>query len=96
MEQIEIRSLGYKTLVKSYAELQAAGFTILLEISNLNLDEVVISGSRWRQSSDEVPSKIISISPREVALQNPQTAADLLSISGKVFVQKSQQGGGSP
>jgi hemoglobin/transferrin/lactoferrin receptor protein len=27
---------------------------------------------------------------------NPQTAADLLAISGEVFVQKSQQGGGSP
>ena len=31
-----------------------------------------------------------------MAFQNPQTAADLLSVSGKVFVQKSQQGGGSP
>ncbi len=96
VEKIEIRSLGYKTVVKSYSELEAEGFSLSLEISNLNLDEVVISGSRWRQSSDDVPSKIISISAKDVALQNPQTAADLLSISGKVFVQKSQQGGGSP
>ncbi len=95
-EKIEIRSLGYKTVVKSYSELQSEGFAILLEISNLNLDEVVISGSRWRQSSGNVPSKIISISANEVAFQNPQSAADLLSVSGKVFVQKSQQGGGSP
>ena len=29
-------------------------------------------------------------------IQNPQTAADLLGFSGKVFIQKSQQGGGSP
>ena len=64
--------------------------------SNLNLNEVVVSASRWKQSSSNVPQKITSISPREVALQNPQTAADLLSISGKVYVQKSQQGGGSP
>lgn len=95
-EKIEIRSLGYKTIVKSYSELESEGFAISLEISNLNLDEVVISGSRWRQSSGNVPSKIISISAKEVAFQNPQTAADLLSVSGKVFVQKSQQGGGSP
>lgn len=94
--KIEIRSLGYKTVIKSYSELESEGFKISLETSNLSLDEVVISGSRWRQSSDDVPSKIISISAREVALQNPQTAADLLSASGKVFVQKSQQGGGSP
>lgn len=96
VEKIEIRSLGYKTVIKSYAELESEGFKISLEISNLSLDEVVISGSRWRQSSDDVPSKVISISPKEVALQNPQTAADLLGVSGKVFVQKSQQGGGSP
>ena len=96
VEKIEIRSLGYKTIIKSYAELESENFNIFLETSNFNLDEVVISGSRWRQSTDDVPSKIISISKKEVALQNPQTAADLLSISGKVFVQKSQQGGGSP
>ncbi len=95
-EKIEIRSLGFKTLVKSYSELASEGFTISLETSNLNLDEVVISGSRWRQSSDDIPTKIISISAKDVALQNPQSAADLLNVSGKVFVQKSQQGGGSP
>jgi hemoglobin/transferrin/lactoferrin receptor protein len=38
----------------------------------------------------------VAITPREVAFQNPQTAADLLTISGKVYLQKSQQGGGSP
>lgn len=95
-EAIEIRSLGYKTVVKSYDELRHAGFVLVMETSNLSLDEVVVAASRWKQGSDDVPSKIISISPREMALQNPQTAADLLNISGKVFIQKSQQGGGSP
>ncbi|SDW32970.1 TonB-dependent receptor [Aequorivita viscosa] len=95
-EIIEIRSLGYKTIVKSFHELTTDSFLLLLKPSNLNLDEVVISASKWRRSSDDVPAKVISISPREVAIQNTQTAADLLAISGKVFIQKSQQGGGSP
>ncbi len=94
--RIEIRSLGYKTLFKSYAELEATSFMVEMEISNLSLDEVVVSGTRWRQSKKDVPSKIVSISAKEVAFQNPQTAADLLAVSGKVFMQKSQQGGGSP
>lgn len=93
---IEIRSLGYKTVVKSYKELEAQGFLLLLNSTNLNLDEVVISASKWRQSSDNIPAHVISISSKEVAFQNPQTAADLLGISGEVFIQKSQQGGGSP
>lgn len=62
----------------------------------ITLNEIVISATRWKQESKNIPAKIISISPREIALQNPQTAADLLGISGKVFIQKSQQGGGSP
>lgn len=95
-EKIEIRMLGFHTLVKSYDELSSAGFELLMESSNLNLDEVVVSATRWRQTSTNIPSKIISISSYEVALQNPQTAADLLGVSGKVYIQKSQQGGGSP
>ncbi|MCT8339754.1 TonB-dependent receptor [Flavobacteriaceae bacterium TK19130] len=95
-EKIEIRTLGYKTLIKSYTELSSDDFIVTMEESNLSLDEVVVSATRWRQRSDDIPAKVISISPQEVKLQNPQTAADLLSVSGKVYVQKSQQGGGSP
>jgi hemoglobin/transferrin/lactoferrin receptor protein len=94
--EIEIRTLGYKLTYLSYAEMKAANFEIKLIPSNLNLNEVVVSATRWRQNSENVPSKIISISAKAIALQNPQTAADLLGISGKIFIQKSQQGGGSP
>lgn len=95
-ELIQIRSQGYKTQIKSFADLAASSFIIALEPSNLDLDEIVVAATRWRQASGRLPSTIISISAQEVALQNPQTAADLLGISGKVFIQKSQQGGGSP
>jgi len=95
-EKIQIQILGYKKVVKSYANIQSIGFEILLETTSLNMDEVVISATRWRQNICNLPIKISSISPKEVELQNPQTAADLLNVSGKVFVQKSQQGGGSP
>ncbi|MCB0473914.1 MAG: TonB-dependent receptor plug domain-containing protein, partial [Flavobacteriaceae bacterium] len=93
---IQIRSLGYKTSSKSYAELESANFIIYLVPSNLNLDEVTLAATRWQQVSDNIPARIIAVSPAEAALQNPQTAADLLGISGEVFVQKSQQAGGSP
>lgn len=95
-ESIEIRSLGYKTLVKSYADLQVANFQLVLEPTDLDLDEVVVSATKWRRGKRNVAAKISSITPEQVALQNPQTAADLLETSGKVFIQKSQQGGGSP
>lgn len=96
ISNIEVSSLGYKTLIKSYADLQQNNFVLLMQVSNLNLNEVVLSGNRWRQSNRYLPTKIENIAKQDVILQNPQTAADLLEISGKVFIQKSQQGGGSP
>ncbi len=95
-EAIEIYAYGYKRKTISYSEISQNGFKVGLNQTNINLDEIVIAASRWKQSSGKVPSKLADITPKDIAFQNPQTAADLLSISGKVFVQKSQQGGGSP
>lgn len=95
-EKIEIRLLGYQTETTSFETLEGAGFMVMLSHSGLSLDQVVISATRWNQPKREIPAKITSITAREVALQNPQTAADLLGNSGEVFIQKSQQGGGSP
>ena len=94
--EIRISSLGFSEVDLTFDDLAAADFVILLEPTSLNLNEVIVSALKWRESSSNVPAKITSISQEQVALQNPQTAADLLGISGKVFIQKSQQGGGSP
>ncbi len=93
---IEIRILGYIPVVKSYPDLEKAGYQVHLAQSTISLDQVVVSATRWSQPTREVPAKITTISIKEVTLQNPQTAADLLSLSGEVFIQKSQLGGGSP
>lgn len=61
-----------------------------------NLSEVVVSVNKWEQKLNEVPNKITKINKSEILKNNPQTAADLLSQSGTVFIQKSQLGGGSP
>ncbi|MBD3615931.1 MAG: TonB-dependent receptor [Gracilimonas sp.] len=95
-DAIEIRILGYETIIKSYSELESASFELLLEPASFSMNDMVISATRWSQSSENIPSKISTVSPEAVKLQNPQTAADLLNLSGKVFIQKSQQGGGSP
>ncbi|HHF42682.1 MAG TPA: TonB-dependent receptor, partial [Candidatus Aminicenantes bacterium] len=94
--KITISYPGYQTLTLSYKELEALSFEVLLEPTALARYEIVVSATRWRQSITEVPTQIVTISPLDVALENPQTAADLLGVSGKVFIQKSQQAGGSP
>lgn len=95
-EKIQIQYLGYKNQVKSYSQLKASNFSIVLEPTILNLEQVVVSATRWQQTSNAIPSRITILSAKDIEFQNPQTAADLLSVSGKLYVQKSQQGGGSP
>lgn len=95
-EIIEIRIIGYRTQRMTFNDIEKSGFEILMEQSSITLNQVVISATRWNQDAREVPARIVSLSPRKVALDNPQTAADLLNASGEVFIQKSQQGGGSP
>lgn len=95
-EKIDIRYLGFKPIIESYSSIKEKGFIIYLEEAGITLDEMVISASRWQESSKGIPSKIRTISTSDVQLLQPQTAADLLGISGEVAIQKSQQGGGSP
>ena len=95
-EVIEIRMIGFAFQTLSYDELNAMDWKITLYPSTISLDQVVITSSRWNQSQRDVPAKVTTITPKAVALQNPQTAADLLAASGDVYIQKSQQGGGSP
>ncbi len=95
-EQIQVRMIGYTTRVLSYKELEEAGFKIYMEPTNVNLDQVVVSATRWNQPIRDLPSNISVVSPKQIAFENPQTSADLLGNSGEVFVQKSQMGGGSP
>lgn len=95
-DTLNFRMVGYKAESIPMGLLPQDAFRVKLKPSQITMDEVVVSASRWKQTGAEVPSKITNISAKEVALQNPQTAADLLSVSGDVFIQKSQQGGGSP
>jgi hemoglobin/transferrin/lactoferrin receptor protein len=91
-----IQTMGYQAVIINQDELQKLNFLISLKPTSIYLDGLVISATRWKQLSGDVPSKIVSVSQKDVAIQNPQTAADLLGASGNVYIQKSQQGGGSP
>ena len=94
--EITISCIGYETVTTTIEILKKSDFTISLSIKTLALDQVIVSATRYAQPKSTTPIKITTISKKEVEIQNPQTAADLLNISGEVFIQKSQQGGGSP
>ncbi|WP_282161954.1 TonB-dependent receptor [Ulvibacterium marinum] len=95
-ERITFKHLSYEVRKVTKAQILRRGGRVYLTIRAEQLDEVVMSISKWEQQRKDVPQKIVSINSRQVAQVNPQTSADLLQNSGKVFVQKSQLGGGSP
>ena len=62
----------------------------------ISLEEVVISASNFAEKKKNIAQKIDVINAKTIALTNAQNTGDLLINTGKIFVQKSQQGGSSP
>lgn len=93
---IEITSAEYPDVRYTMDELSTAGYVIKLQKSDVQLNPVVVSATRWNQQRNDVPHKVATLTNRDIDLFAPQTSADLLGASGEVFVQKSQLGGGSP
>ena len=95
-ERIYFNLMGYQLWETTKNQILKRNGTVYLTLDPEMLDEVVMSISKWEQQKKDVPQKVASITARDIAFTNPQTAADLLQNSGQVFVQKSQLGGGSP
>ncbi len=65
-------------------------------IKNINLNTVIISGNKFVEKKKNIVQKIDVVTSTDMKQMNAQTTADVLTNTGQVFVQKSQQGGGSP
>lgn len=61
----------------------------------INLNEVVFSANKSEEKKSDIPYNINVIDSKTVALENPQTSADMLANTGNIMIQKSQGGGGS-
>lgn len=65
-------------------------------IKTTTLEEVVVTTIKIPKNKEILPSQVESINSKQIEFQNYQNTADMLANSGSLFVQKSQQGGGSP
>ncbi len=84
------------TVVTTKQEISNNGNLVYLTTAIINLDEVVFSANKVEENYRDLPIKIDIIPASSIQFDNPQTSADMLQQSGKVFVQQSQLGGGSP
>ncbi len=63
---------------------------------SIRLEEVIISSSNFNEKIKNIAQPVDLISSKTIARVNAQNTGDLLMSTGKIFVQKSQQGGSSP
>ncbi len=95
-QPVYFQHFSFERVSYTLDELKKAGWIVKLTTKTFEVEEFIVSANRWEQKSDEVPNYISTVTLPSVRIQNPQTTADLVSLSGDVFVQKSQLGGGSP
>ncbi|NHN27461.1 TonB-dependent receptor [Flavobacterium jejuense] len=73
-------------------------FTQILKdsIKTNSLEEVIVTSNKTPKNKTQLPNQVESINNKQIEFQNFQSTAEMLANSGSLFVQKSQQGGGSP
>ncbi len=72
-------------------------YTTLLsgQIDTNTIEEVVVSAFKTSEKTNRVVQQSTSITSKQIQMLQSQTTADLLQTTGNIFIQKSQQGGGS-
>ncbi|MCU0365823.1 MAG: TonB-dependent receptor [Bacteroidales bacterium] len=95
-QPVHFQHFSYERVSYTLPELEKAGWVVKLVTKTFEVEEFIVSAHRYEQRSDEVPNLITTVSLPAIRLHNPQTTADLISLGGDVYVQKSQLGGGSP
>jgi hemoglobin/transferrin/lactoferrin receptor protein len=69
---------------------------IILSHKTASIDPIVVTPNRHHRKLSDIALKLDVIGRDAINLFQPQTSADLLNLENKVYIQKSQQGGGSP
>ncbi|WP_204344299.1 TonB-dependent receptor [Psychroserpens algicola] len=95
-EMIYFQNILYIKKALKKSDIKKDNYIVYLTPSIENLDQVVVSASKFEQSKRDIPQTIVNINAGDIQFENPQTSADLLESTGNVYIQKSQLGGGSP
>ncbi len=95
-DSIVIRAMGYIEQVTSFERITQQGFVVYLTPLSLITTPTYVNAPRVDVANKDVPARVSIFTAEDVSIINPQTTADLLGATGEVYIQKSQQGGGSP
>lgn len=104
IEEAAIKNLANFTITHPYIGTQNLttlylvqnNYKLYLTSNTKPLDEVAISGNRTPEKTADIPRQIELINKSTITFSNQQNTADLLFNQSNIYIQKSQQGGGSP
>ncbi|PIY34124.1 MAG: TonB-dependent receptor, partial [Bacteroidetes bacterium CG_4_10_14_3_um_filter_42_6] len=65
--EIQLQILGFESQVISYESIAQQQFIVKMIRNSFSLDQVVVSATRWKQNLREIPAKILTITPRQMA-----------------------------
>ncbi|MCC9166236.1 TonB-dependent receptor [Pontibacter harenae] len=94
-DSLRFTYLGFQSKTMAVAVVRSQEYRVALVPEVHDIGEVVISAGRFLPQK-QVPQQVEVLQAREIAFASQPTTADLLQQTGKVLVQKSQMGGGSP
>jgi hemoglobin/transferrin/lactoferrin receptor protein len=86
---------GYYSDSFTATQLSGMNYEVLLNERSIEFNGVVISASKFEEESRDVAQQSTVLSRKSMEFANQSNTADLLLQSGRVFIQKSQMGGGS-
>jgi hemoglobin/transferrin/lactoferrin receptor protein len=95
-EEVIFQHPSFNLLIIDKGSIAKLNYKVPLNEKLINLDEVIVSASRWETKANEIPNKIEKIKQQDIVFNNPATSADMIASGNEVYVQKSQLGGGSP
>lgn len=93
-DQLIFSYVGMESLRLPFFELRKRGWKVKLRPALSILPSIVVVGRR-DEKPEEIPYQIGIITKGKLEEYNSQTTADALAQHENVFIQKSQQGGGS-
>lgn len=96
LQTIHFIAPGYRPQTLNWEKLERIQFSLELNLIVVQIPQAIVSASKWTQRSQDVPGRISILSASNLQIRNPSNTSDWLGSSGEVFIQKSQQGGGSP
>ena len=87
---------GYDTVKLNAGDLVEYNYLVNISRKILLFNEVTISANKFAENPVDVSREILVVSKNQIDEINPSNTAYLLEQTNRIFVQRSQLGGGSP